>query len=178
MKTTKALCTLLTTIVTVGLATQAHAVGTRSFKLSDDKSFDGGDLAGVAIASDGTVRAGLQLANAPIDDATSVWASVTLDDGTVLLGTGAGGRIYKVKNGKVSIAAETKAMAVSALALGPGGTIYAGTFPEATVFKLSAGELDGSEKKPWIVRDQDLARPHDNRCYSESKVKGWRGSFA
>ena len=43
MKTTKALCTLLTTIVTVGLATQAHAVGTRSFKLSDDKSFDGGE---------------------------------------------------------------------------------------------------------------------------------------
>lgn len=150
MKTTKALFTLLTTMATFGLASHADAVGTRSFKLSDDKSFDGGDLAGVAIASDGTVRAGLQLANAPIDDATSVWASVTLDDGTVLLGTGAGGRIYKVKNGKVSVAAETKAMAVSALALGPGGTIYAGTFPEAKVFKLSAGELDGSEKKPWV----------------------------
>lgn len=150
MKTTKALFTLLTTMATVGLASQAQAVGTRSFKLMDDKSFDGGDLAGVAIASDGTVRAGLQLANAPIDDATSVWASVTLDDGTVLLGTGAGGRIYQVKNGKVSVAAETKTMAVSALALGPGGTIYAGTFPEAKVFKLSAAELDGGEKKPWI----------------------------
>jgi hypothetical protein len=154
--TTKALLTLLTCATVFGAASDAEAVGTRTFVLNDEKSFDGGDLTGVAVASDGTVRAGLQLANAPIDDATSVWSSVTLDDGTVLLGTGSGGRIYMVKNGKVSIAAETKTMAVSALALGDGGTIYAGTFPEAKVFKLTAGELDGKEKKPWVeLKDTD-----------------------
>lgn len=148
--TTKALLTLLTCALGFGLATDARAVGTRTFVLNDEKSFDGGDLTGVAIASDGTVRAGLQLANAPIDDATSVWASVTLDDGSVLLGTGTGGRIYKIDKGKVTIAAETKAMAVSALALGTGGTVYAGTFPEGKVFRLSTAELDGGEKKPWV----------------------------
>ncbi|MCA9624329.1 MAG: WD40 repeat domain-containing protein, partial [Myxococcales bacterium] len=132
----------------------ASAVGTRFFVLNDEGSFDGGDLSDVAIASDGTVRAGLALANAPIADATSVWASVTLSDGTVLLGTGTGGRIYKVKNGQVSIAAETGAMAVSALTLGPGGAIYAGTFPDGQIFKLTAGELDGSKKKPWVTLDK------------------------
>jgi hypothetical protein len=152
--TFKTLFTLLGAAATFGMTQPADAVGTRTFVLSDQSSFEGGDLTGVAVASDGTVRAGLSLANAPIDDATSVWASVTLDDGSVLLGTGTGGRIYQVKNGKVSIAAETKAMAVSSLAVGPGGTVFAGTFPEGKIFKLAAGELDGGEKKPWVTLEK------------------------
>src|SRR5262245_1884582 len=111
------------------LALDASAVGTRRFVLDNSKAFEGGELEGVAIASDGSIRAGWTLANTPIADATSVWSSVTLADGSVLLGTGSGGRIYQVKGGKVSIAAETGEMAVSALVIGYDGDVIAGTFP-------------------------------------------------
>jgi hypothetical protein len=130
------------------LAADAAAVGTRRFLLDNAKSFEGGELEGVAIASDGSIRAGWTLANAPIADATSVWAAVTLADGSVLLGTGTGGRIYQVKNGKVSIAAETGEMAVSSLAL-LDGDVVAGTFPTGKVFRIPTAKLDGSKVTAW-----------------------------
>jgi hypothetical protein len=135
-------------------AAPVHAVGTRQFVLDTLKSFEGGDLTGVAVASDGTVRAGLTLGNLPIPDASNVWGSVVLGDGSVLLGTGTGGRIYKVKGGNVSIAAETDAMAVSALALAFNGDVVAGSFPDGKLFRSAPGKLDGSKLKPWVELDK------------------------
>ena len=145
----------------VTMSGDADAVGTRTFVIDTMSTFEGGELEGVAVASDGSVRAGLTLANAPITDATSVWATVALPDGTVLLGTGTGGRIYKVKGGKVSIAAETKTLAVSSLAIGPGGDVIAGTFPEGKIFRIPVGELDGSEKKAWIDLKREPEKTED-----------------
>ncbi len=148
-KTTTTLSALLLCAL-AATARDAAAVGTRNFVLDSLPGFEGGDLEGVAVASDGTVRAGWTTANAPIPDATSVWSAAVLDDGSVLLGTGTGGRIYQVKNGKVTIAAETGTMAVSALAIGPGGDVIAGTFPGGKVFRIKPAELDGGQKKPWL----------------------------
>jgi hypothetical protein len=146
-----ALATLFT-VSTALLAGDVQAVGTRRFLMNSLSSFEGGDLAGVAIASDGSVRAGLTLSNTPIEDASSAWAAVTLSDGSVLLGTGAGGRIYQVKAGKVTIAAETGEMAVSSLAIGPDGDVIAGTFPAGKVFKLPKnGPFDGKKLTPWLT---------------------------
>jgi len=150
MKMTKTITILLTTWLVLCVSGDASAVGTRQFVIDTLSSFEGGELEGVAVASDGSVRAGWTLANAPISDAGSVWSAATLDDGTVLLGTGVGGRIYKIRNGKVSVAAETGAMAVSALAIGPKGEVIAGTFPQGQVFRLKPSELDGGAKKPWL----------------------------
>jgi hypothetical protein len=150
-KSEYALATLFT-VSTALFAADVQAVGTRRFLMNSLSSFEGGDLTGVAIASDGSVRAGLTLSNTPIEDATSVWAAVALGDGSVLLGTGAGGRIYQVKSGKVTIAAETGEMAVSSLVIGPDGDIIAGTFPEGKIFKLpKAGPFDGKKLTPWVT---------------------------
>jgi len=130
---------------------EAEAVGTRRFVLNQMSNFSSGDLEGVSVASDGTVEAGLTLTDAPIPDAASIWSSVALADGTVLLGTGTKGLIYKVKGGKVSVAAETGAMAVTSMVLNSAGEIIAGTFPEGKIFKLSAAQLDGKKVEPWVV---------------------------
>lgn len=130
---------------------EAEAVGTRRFVLNQMSNFTSGDLEGVSVASDGTVEAGLTLTDAPIPDAASIWSSVALKDGTVLLGTGTKGRIYKVKGGKVSVAAETDAMAVTSLVLNSAGEIIAGTFPEGKIYKLTTAQLDGKKVEPWVV---------------------------
>ncbi|MEM9694743.1 MAG: hypothetical protein AAGA56_19495, partial [Myxococcota bacterium] len=67
---------------------EAQAVGTRRFVLNQMSNFTDGDLEGVSVASDGTVEAGLTLTDAPVPDASSIWSSVALNDGSVLLGTG------------------------------------------------------------------------------------------
>lgn len=121
------------------VAPRAHAVGTRTFRLQSLDDLKGGDLTGVSVDSNGNVRAGLNLGATPLPDATSIWSSVTLPDGTVLLGTGNEGKIYSVSQGRVALVATTGQMAVSALALAWNGDVIAGTFPEGKLFRLPGG---------------------------------------
>lgn len=125
----------------------AHAVGTRTFQLASLEDMKGGDLTGVSVDSNGNVRAGLTLGSTPLPDATSIWSSVVLPDGTVLLGTGSEGKIYSVSNGRVALAATTGQMAVSALAIAFDGDVIAGTFPEGKLFRLPRGAGNGGPAK-------------------------------
>jgi hypothetical protein len=118
------------------IAQSAGAVGTRSFQLDTLEDLRGGDLKGVSVDSNGSVRAGLTLGNLPISDASSVWSSVVLADGSVLLGTGSEGKIYKVGRGKAELIATTGQMAVSSLVVAWNGDVIAGTFPDGKLFRV------------------------------------------
>jgi hypothetical protein len=135
---------LAVTVVSLVVA-PAGAVGTRTFQLNSLDEFKGGDLTGVSIDSNGNVRAGLSLGALPITDASSVWSSVVLADGSVLLGTGSDGKVYRVSGGKTEEAATTGQMAVSAMAIAWNGEIILGTFPEGKLFKIPAsGKVSGT----------------------------------
>jgi hypothetical protein len=124
----------------------ASAVGTRTFQLEKLDDLKGGDLTGVSVDSSGTVRAGFTLGTVPITDVTSVWSSVVLADGSVLLGTGSDGKIYKVSTtGQTSLVATTGQMAVSSLAVAWNGDVIAGTFPEGKLYKLPGGGGTGGQ---------------------------------
>ncbi|WP_437875826.1 hypothetical protein [Sorangium sp. So ce513] len=139
---------LAAAIAAAGLvAVPAHAVGTRSFELRTLEELKGGDLTGVSVDSNGNVRAGLTLGATPLPDATSVWSSVVLPDGTVLLGTGNEGKIYGVSGGRVAVVATTGQMAVSALVLAFDGDVIAGTFPEGKLYRLPRGAGNGGPAK-------------------------------
>ncbi len=143
---------LLATLFTacaVAVASDADAVGTRRYVMNSQSSFEGGELEGVAIASDGSVSAGFTLADTPIEDAASVWSHLVMNDGSVLLGTGSAGRIYQVKAGKVTVAAETGTMAVTSLVKAFDGSVIAGTFPGGKLFKVTS--FDGKKLQPWVT---------------------------
>ncbi len=126
-------------------APPASAVGTRTFQLDALDDFKGGDLTGTSIDSNGNLRAGLALGATPLKDAQSVWSSVVLPDGGVLLGTGNDGKIFKVSNGQVTVAATTGQMAASAMVTAWGGDVIVGTFPEGKLYKLPGGKGDGKD---------------------------------
>src|SRR3990172_6510974 len=75
-------------VVTASLAssTDAGAVGTRTFVLDTLDKLSGGDLKGVAVSSDGTVRVGFTLGNTPIPEANASFSALALADGTALIG--------------------------------------------------------------------------------------------
>ncbi|MBK8255347.1 MAG: hypothetical protein IPK82_22150 [Polyangiaceae bacterium] len=127
------------------LATPASAVGTRTFQIDSLDDFKGGDFTGASVDSNGNLRAGLALGATPLKDAQGVWSSVTLSDGSVLLGTGNDGKIFKVSGGQVSLAATTGQMAASAMVTAWGGDVIVGTFPEGKMFKLPGGKGDGKD---------------------------------
>lgn len=120
----------------------AGAVGTRTFVLDSLEKMSGGDLKGVSVASDGTVRAGLTLGSATIPDATSVFAATTLADGSILVGTSPNGKVYKVVGDAVTLFADTGALAVTSIVQAKSGAIYAATMPDGKIFKLAQGKAD------------------------------------
>ncbi len=121
---------------------RASAVSTRTFELDTIEELSGGDLKGVAVGSDGTVRAGWTYANASMSDSTASFSILPLSDGSVLVGTSPNGKIFKVTGDKASLYAETGALAVTSMIEGPGGTVYAATIPDGKIFKVSGGKAD------------------------------------
>ncbi len=134
---------LTATVASLGfLASSALAVGTRTFELDTLERLSGGDLKGVAVGSDGVVRAGFTLGNVPLPDATSVFSALPLADGSVLVGTSPNGKVLKVQGDQVSVFCDTKALAVTSLVQAASGVIYAATMPEGKIFKCSQGKAD------------------------------------
>ncbi|OJY22368.1 MAG: hypothetical protein BGO98_37965 [Myxococcales bacterium 68-20] len=120
----------------------AGAVGTRTFVLDTLDKMSGGDLKGVSVSSDGTVRAGFTLGSAPIPDATTVFAATTLTDGSTLIGTSPNGKVYKAVGDTITLFGDTGALAVTSIVQAKNGTIYAATIPDGKIFKLSQGKAD------------------------------------
>lgn len=125
------------------VAYDAGAVGTRTFVLDSLEKMSGGDLKGVSVASDGTVRAGLTLGSAPLpSEATTIFAAATLADGSTLIGTSPNGKVFKAVGDAVTLFAETGALAVTGIVQAKNGTVYASTMPEGKIFKLTQGKAE------------------------------------
>jgi hypothetical protein len=135
------LLSTLTSLSVVAFAASAAAVGTRRFTLDKEADFKGGDLKGVAVDSGGRVRAGYNLGSIPATDVQSIWSALPQKDGSVLLGTGNEGKLLKLQGGAVSVLAETKALAVTSLAVAWGGAVALGTLPEGKLMKWDRGKL-------------------------------------
>ncbi|WP_394823359.1 hypothetical protein [Pendulispora albinea] len=127
------------------VASNAAAVGTRTFDLDTLDEFSGGDLKGVAVSSDGGVRAGFNVGNVPLTDASSSFSALALGDGSVLVGTGPSGKVFKVTGDRAALFADTGALAVTAM-IEVRGTIYAASMPDGKIFKLSQGKAE-----PWVT---------------------------
>ena len=139
VRTTLAAGLVLTPLL---VAEDAGAVGTRTFVLDSQDKMSGGDLKGVSVSSDGTVRAGFTLGNAPVPDATTIFSAVTLSDGSTLIGTSPNGKVYKAVGDAISLFADTGALAVTSIVQAKNGAIYASTIPDGKIFKLSQGKAD------------------------------------
>ena len=126
----------------LGLSTDARAVGTRTFVLDTLEKLSGGDLKGVAVSSDGGVRAGLTLGTTPIPDAGASFAALLLADGSTLVGTSPQGKVYRLVGDAVTVFADTGALAVTSLVQAKNGTIYAATMPDGKIFKITQGKAE------------------------------------
>jgi hypothetical protein len=127
-------------LVPIASSTDAAAVGTRNFVLDTLDKLSGGDLKGVAVSSDGAVRAGFTLANAPIPDAAASFSALTLSDGSVLIGTSPSGKIYRLSGDAVSLYADTGALAVTSLVQAKNGAVFAATIPDGKIFRVAQGK--------------------------------------
>ncbi len=130
-------CSAVISILLV-LADSAGAVSTERFVLDDAESFSAGELTRTAVHSDGRVEAGADLTRIALpDDVPLVYCAVRTNDGAIYLGTGNDGRIFRVRGERIEPFAQTGQLLVASLAIGDGGTLYAGTLPEGRIYSVA-----------------------------------------
>ncbi|MCW5805961.1 MAG: hypothetical protein KIT31_26585 [Deltaproteobacteria bacterium] len=118
------------------VAAPAGAVITSTWTVETYQQFDAGDASSAFIMSAGEVRPGWDTKRTPLEG-DAVWSSLRLTDGTVLLGSDAGGSIFRV-GGDTSrkVASVPGAIAIVALAQASDGSVWAGAMPGNKVWKI------------------------------------------
>ena len=137
------------------LAAAAGAVVSRQWTLRSFDDFLRGRGEGVSVTSDGVVSlaAPEEKIAGPSED---FYLSLAVSpEGTAYLGTGHGGKIYRLgADGKTELYFQTAEMDVTCLLLDPKGALFAGTSPNGKIYKITAagkGEewFNPEEKYIW-----------------------------
>ena len=125
-----------------------------------------GDAKGVSINENGTITLAPKLAQIYNTEQSFVWSSAIDASGSVFLGTGSDGKIFKVDaSGKSTLFYDTNELNVQALAIGTAGELYAGTSPDGKVYRISQNGtaevfFEPKEKYIWslaVLNDGSLA---------------------
>jgi hypothetical protein len=136
---------LVGTALLVGVACfapPANAVSTRHFLLDDAGSLSAGELEATAVTSDGSVIPSVETRRLEIENVPVARCLLRAPDGSVYIGTGNKGKIFRLRGDKLSPFAETGQLLVTALARTRAGTLYAGTLPKGKIFTVgNEGEV-------------------------------------
>jgi hypothetical protein len=135
----------------------SRAVGTQRLELNQGDDLKGGDLQGVAIDTSGKVRAGFNLGNVPVSGADSIWSALLQRDGSLLVGTGSEGKLFKYAGGSLTLLAEAKGLAITSLVEAWNGTVAVATIPDGVLFKWQGGKLSELAKLPGAAHVWSLA---------------------
>ncbi|HEY6334160.1 MAG TPA: hypothetical protein VI756_32900 [Blastocatellia bacterium] len=97
-----------------------------------------GDARGVSIDEDGTITLAPTYTLVYDTKEAYIWSSALDSAGNVYLGTGHGGKIFKVTpNGNGSLLYAAAELDVTALATDPRGNVYAGTSPDGKIYRIT-----------------------------------------
>lgn len=125
--------------------TELQAVVPKKWELRSGEDFLKGKFSGTSLSSDGVLSIGPQLEKLelPVEE---FYLSLTQGpDGSYYLGTGHGGKIYRLgKDKKAELYFQTAELDVTALAVDAKGVLYAGTSPNGKIYKIT-GANKGEE---------------------------------
>jgi hypothetical protein len=132
----------LTGGLAVGLALfalPASAVVTSTWTVETYQQFDAGDATNAFITSTGELRPGWDTKRTALEG-DAVWSALKLNDGSVLLGSDAGGAIFRVQGDtSKKLVAIPGAIAVVSLTQTTDGTVWAGAMPGNKLWKIDVG---------------------------------------
>jgi hypothetical protein len=113
------------------------AQGTHLWSQSRMEEFEKGTPQGVALSSDGVLRAGPGWSDLLTTPSTYVWSVAVDKTGTAYLGTASPATVLRIgPDGKPFTLFESKDLSVQVVRLGPDGALYAATLPSGKVYRL------------------------------------------
>lgn len=131
-----------------------EAVEPKKWELFRFEDFIRGRLQSLQLSSDGWLSLSLKTEAITGPNEEFYLSAVASPDGTLFLGTGHNGRVYRIRNGKSELYFQSQEMDVTSLALDSKGGLYAGTSPNGKIYRLTGpgqGEtfFDPEEKYIW-----------------------------
>ncbi len=130
-------------LLTLALAPRLPAAGTQTWEMNTYADFLKGKFDGVSLTREGRLRLAPKIESIFTSDQPAIWTVVRAADGTLYLGTGHRGRVYRVSpSGESSIVWTADEPEVFALALDAQGRLYAATSPKGKVYRLEDGKAE------------------------------------
>lgn len=130
------------------LALPANAVITSQWNVETYQQFDAGDASSAFITSAGEVRPGWDTKRTALEG-DAVWSALRLADGSVLVGSDAGGAIYRWSGDAAKkLVAIPGAIAIVSLVQTSDGTVWAGAMPGNALWKIDVAHGKASRGAP------------------------------
>lgn len=137
------------------LALPAGAVVTATWGVEAYPQWDAGDATSAFITSAGELRPGWDTRRTALEG-DAVWSSLRLADGSVLLGSDAGGAIIRLSGTTASkLVALPGAIAVVSLTQTGDGTVWAGAMPGNKLWKIDVAAGKATPTGP-LGKDRDV----------------------
>lgn len=137
---------LLVKFIAVLLAvSQLQAVVPRKWELRSREDFLRGKFSGTSLTSDGVLSIGPGVEKIDLPTEEFYLSLAKAPDGSFFLGTGHGGKIYRIsRDKKPELYFQAAELDVTALAVDSKGVLYAGTSPNGKIYKIT-GRGKGEE---------------------------------
>ena len=130
---------ILATVVLVCAAALVQAAVPAFWQVSTEAEFLRGDVENLSIDPFGRLTLGPATTAVYESTAPFLWTATMTADGSVYIGSGNEGQVYKVDaSGRGSVFFDAQELEVHALAAAPNGGLYVGTSPDGRIYKLDA----------------------------------------
>ncbi|HPW18222.1 MAG TPA: hypothetical protein PLP83_07565 [Candidatus Aminicenantes bacterium] len=152
---------LAASALAVLLAVPLGAVGPRKWELRTREDYLRGKLDGVSVSYEGTLALAPKEEKLEAPQEEFYLSLLAAADGAVFLGTGHGGKVYRVaKDGQAQLWFQAPEMDVTALAQDRKGVLYAATSPNGKIYRITdkgKGEefFNPAEKYIWALLFMD-----------------------
>jgi WD40 repeat protein len=125
------------------LCASAYASSTAAWEMSTYADFMRGRFAGVSLTRDGKIVLAPRLEPVFTSDEPSIWTVAEGTGGSLYVGTGHRGRLYRVeRNGTSSLVWNAPEPEIFAITAAADGSIYAGTSPNGKVYRIRQGAAE------------------------------------
>jgi hypothetical protein len=134
-----------------------HASSPKFFQATTQTEFLKGDVENLSIDSQGQLTLGPATELVYETSAPFLWTMVSAPDGTLFIGTGNEGKVFRVDpQGKGSLFFDSAELEAHALALAPNGGLYVGTSPDGLIYKVDRNGtattfFDPDDKYIWSL---------------------------
>jgi hypothetical protein len=124
-------------LLTVAALSPLPAASPQAWEMSAYKDFSAGRLKGISLGRDGRLELAPKLTRTFATDQPVVWSTTRTPDGATWLGTGHGGRLYRVDaNGNGVLVFTATEPEIFALASDAQGRVYAATSPNGKIYRI------------------------------------------